>query len=249
MVILEVLSGEPPFARDKNFIVMRKVIEGERPQKPEGAWFTDSLWRTLEQCWLPQPKDRPAVEAVFECLGEVSKGWHPLPPIGGDVEMDDDESVSTTTHRMFFSFVPNPLLTTKKHTVEFASGLPRSNEQAGIDTSFDPLDLTKFGLNISTEGPTGPPKEWWKFLQRSGTSRTERGDDPESIMKMALPGQNRSVMGTPLPKRPEQGRPRGFAVSYGPDSLPNLLSANPPRVSVRTTNPINPTIKLKTGLK
>jgi serine/threonine protein kinase len=45
MVILEVLSEAPPFARDKDFIVMRKVIEGERPERPEGARFTDNLWK------------------------------------------------------------------------------------------------------------------------------------------------------------------------------------------------------------
>ena len=93
MVILEVLSGEPPFARDKNFIVMRKVIEGERPQRPEGAWFTDDLWGTLQQCWLPEPKDRPIVEAVLECLGQVSETWRPI----GNVDTDGNESDSTTT--------------------------------------------------------------------------------------------------------------------------------------------------------
>jgi serine/threonine protein kinase len=37
MVIYEVLSGQAPFASFKDFIVMRKVIEGERPGRPEGA--------------------------------------------------------------------------------------------------------------------------------------------------------------------------------------------------------------------
>jgi serine/threonine protein kinase len=55
MLILEVPSGEPPFARDKDFMVMRKVIGGERPERQEGVWFTDDLWKTLELCWLPQP--------------------------------------------------------------------------------------------------------------------------------------------------------------------------------------------------
>lgn len=41
MVIYEVLSGKAPFAPLKEFIVMRKVLEGKRPSIPEGAWFTD----------------------------------------------------------------------------------------------------------------------------------------------------------------------------------------------------------------
>ncbi|KAF9644930.1 kinase-like protein, partial [Thelephora ganbajun] len=99
MVILEVLSGQAPFARYKDFIAMRKVIEGERPERPEGAWFTDDLWGTLEQCWSPHPKDRPTAEAVLECLERVSMAWQPLPPSADDdVQMDDDyESRSTVS--------------------------------------------------------------------------------------------------------------------------------------------------------
>ena len=81
MVIYEVLSGQVPFAQSKEFIVMRKVIEGERPERPEGAegvWFTDDLWDTLVQCWATQPGNRPGIEGVLECLGRVSNGWTPL---------------------------------------------------------------------------------------------------------------------------------------------------------------------------
>ena len=80
MVILEVLSGQPPFALDKDFIVMRKVIEGERPGRPEGlegAWFTDDLWRMLGLCWAMPPESRPSIEAVLEGLERVSKTWNP----------------------------------------------------------------------------------------------------------------------------------------------------------------------------
>jgi len=96
MVILEVLTGEPPFARYKDFIVMRKVIEGERPERPERAGFTDDLWRTLEKCWSPQPYNRPTIEAVLESLGQVSD-WQPPTPSGEEGEADGDESVSTVS--------------------------------------------------------------------------------------------------------------------------------------------------------
>ena len=72
MVIFEVLSGQPPFAGYKGFIVTRKVIEGERPERPEGPWFTDSLWETLKQCWSTQPADRPTAETVFDGFGAGS---------------------------------------------------------------------------------------------------------------------------------------------------------------------------------
>jgi len=70
MVIFEVLSGHRPYAGNQQYIVIRKVIEGTHPEKPQGPWFTDDLWGTLEQCWSSQPKDRPAPEAVLEFLNK-----------------------------------------------------------------------------------------------------------------------------------------------------------------------------------
>ena len=86
MVIFEVLSGEAPFAADKDVIVMRKVIEGDRPERPEVAWFTDGLWSTLRQCWWHEPKDRLSVEAALERLMQVSDTWQPIPSTTGDGE-------------------------------------------------------------------------------------------------------------------------------------------------------------------
>ncbi|KAF9644353.1 kinase-like protein [Thelephora ganbajun] len=67
MVIYEVLSGQAPFMPVHHYVVIRKVIEGEHPGRPEGsegAWFTDDLWQTLNQCWAVQPKCRPSIGAV-----------------------------------------------------------------------------------------------------------------------------------------------------------------------------------------
>ena len=72
MVILEVLSGEAPFANDNAVGVMQKVINGKRPERPTEVWFTDDLWGTLEQCWSSQPKMRPTAEVVLERLEQVS---------------------------------------------------------------------------------------------------------------------------------------------------------------------------------
>ena len=79
MVILEVLSGRAPYNQFTQLVVTWMVIEGTLPERPEGPWFTDDLWRTLERCWSPQPKDRPAIEVVLECLGRVATTWRPLP--------------------------------------------------------------------------------------------------------------------------------------------------------------------------
>lgn len=100
MVILEVLDGQVPFTRDCNeFMVMAKVLEGERPERPrgvEGVWFTDDLWGTLQKCWSHQPSDRPTIEVVLECLIRASAAsavWRSLPPaVGGDFQMDSDKA-------------------------------------------------------------------------------------------------------------------------------------------------------------
>ena len=117
MVILEVLSGQDPFPRDNGFVVMRKVIDGERPERPqgaEGAWFTDGLWEMLELCWSPQPEDRPIIEAVLEHLDRVSATWQPLPPgVDDDIETDssdDSSSLTVSYHCMFPYFVSNLML-------------------------------------------------------------------------------------------------------------------------------------------
>ena len=93
MVIYEVLGGKVPFAGWMDIIVMRKVTEGERPERPEGAqgsWFRDDLWEMLNLCWATESKSRPGIEAVFECLEQVSKAWKP-PPEQADEDLEKDE--------------------------------------------------------------------------------------------------------------------------------------------------------------
>ena len=110
MVMLEVLSGRAPYGQFKEFIVMRMLLEGTHPERPEMPWFTNDLWRILEQCWSQQPEDRPTLEAILEYLGQVATTWEPLPPgVEDNNEIADDESVSTVSHyRMFRYFIFNP---------------------------------------------------------------------------------------------------------------------------------------------
>ena len=103
MVILEVLTGQPPFQNCNGMVVMRKVVEGERPGRPrggEGVWFTDDLWEMLERCWSPQPERRPAVGTVLRCLGQRSMAWQPLPLDSDDYARSDsdDQSYFTLNH-------------------------------------------------------------------------------------------------------------------------------------------------------
>ena len=95
MVIYEVLTGQAPFAPLKDHMVTQKVTNGGRPGRPEGVkgtWFTDHLWKMLCLCWATDVQSRPSIEAVRECLGDVSSTWKPLPPRRNEgVEEDENE--------------------------------------------------------------------------------------------------------------------------------------------------------------
>ena len=93
MVVYEVLSGQTPFAPWKAVLVVQKVLEGERPRRPEGeggALFTDSIWRMLELCWKHQPDERISAEAVLPCLKRTPPLSLPPSDVGGIAEMDTD---------------------------------------------------------------------------------------------------------------------------------------------------------------
>ena len=109
MVVLEVLTGKSPFSRCNNLVVMKKILEGKRPDRPKGpeaVWFTNDLWITLEQCWLDTPMLRPSIEDVLKCLEQNLATWKPLTlSTDSDSQEDsDDDSVSTTSdHSCVFS--------------------------------------------------------------------------------------------------------------------------------------------------
>jgi serine/threonine protein kinase len=136
MVIYEVLSGQTPFAPYKDFIVMRKVIEGERPERPEGVkgeWFVGDLWETLEMCWAAEPGSRPSIQAVSKCLEQVPRDWKPSSPQAAeDVEMDEDEDFWDTTVSYSSGIVPLPFTS---YSCQGSSADSVCNLQSGLITS------------------------------------------------------------------------------------------------------------------
>ena len=112
MVILEVLTGQAPFPFCKTLVALRKIVKGERPDKPQGpeaVWFTDVLWGLLKQCWSSQPELRPAVEGILKHLEQGSATWKPLPlSADSDSAVDSNDNLTFATGRhpcMFFHFV------------------------------------------------------------------------------------------------------------------------------------------------
>jgi hypothetical protein len=91
MVIYETVSGNLPFHEHSDLTVVMKVLAGERP--PRGAGFAEELWKTLEQCWVPQPNNRPSIEDVLQCLEMVSGLLEPH-SLGEETEEDGENWLS-----------------------------------------------------------------------------------------------------------------------------------------------------------
>jgi serine/threonine protein kinase len=83
MVVYEVLSGQAPFPQCKDAVVIRKVMVGKRPGRPQGeqgTWFKDGLWDMLTLCWKHSREDRPSLKALLQCLERVARPSRPPSP-------------------------------------------------------------------------------------------------------------------------------------------------------------------------
>ena len=94
MLIYEVLSGQTPFAPSKLPAVIRMVLDGQRPERPqgeEGKLFTDAVWRVLQLCWKQKPKERINAKTVLSRLEETPSSSRPSHSMDGIVETDTEE--------------------------------------------------------------------------------------------------------------------------------------------------------------
>jgi len=111
MVVYEVFSGQIPFALSTASVVIRMILEGKRPERPEGegrGLFTDAIWEALELCWKPRPSDRASAKAVL-----LSLRWNPSPSRptshsdeGLETDSDDESDITAKDSSMFSPFRP-----------------------------------------------------------------------------------------------------------------------------------------------
>jgi serine/threonine protein kinase len=99
MVIYEILSGKIPFYQCSHFVVVGRILQGERPVKPQESqegWITDNLWGILELCWKHQPTHRLSAKTVLLCLegGLPPSRLPPLPneDVATDVGNQSDDT-------------------------------------------------------------------------------------------------------------------------------------------------------------
>ncbi|QRV88286.1 Tyrosine kinase catalytic domain protein [Ceratobasidium sp. AG-Ba] len=81
MTILEVMSGEVPFANYKQEIrlvlaIVNKKMTPNRPEAeiPTGDERSDRLWTLLGRCWSSEPTERPSANEVAGMMVQIMAG-------------------------------------------------------------------------------------------------------------------------------------------------------------------------------
>jgi len=181
MVILEVLTGKPPFPNCNGMIVMRKVVEGERPGRPQGreeAWVTDDLWEMLEQCWLPQPERRPTIDAVLQCVEQGSRAWQPLPPDSDDCAQSDSDDQSRFTLSHDPSVEPSMFLHLVLHlTHQTAFAAARINPQDGDRTPVLSQNQPR-SVHAGQGSHQPPPRDQQRLAELPVSAMSDMADTP-----------------------------------------------------------------------
>lgn len=88
MLIYEVLGGKVPNMKHSHFVSLVKIVDGERPKRPEGEegkHFSDELWCIIGKCWEHNPRDRAHVREVLRSLGGV-----PPPEPSPDMSINEE---------------------------------------------------------------------------------------------------------------------------------------------------------------
>ena len=80
---LQVLTGRQPFGRTSDGGVVKKVIDGARPERPNSG-FSDGLWNLLQLSCSEehesQESKRPSIVFIMEQLQKDSSSWFAMFP-------------------------------------------------------------------------------------------------------------------------------------------------------------------------
>jgi len=74
MTIYQVLTGKRPFPYRRKARIIRAVILGDRPAKPENAeeiGMTEVVWYPLKECWSEDRTMRPNISDILLRLYDV----------------------------------------------------------------------------------------------------------------------------------------------------------------------------------
>jgi len=155
IVVYEVLTGCPPFGAGgrRQAEIMFRVIEGQRPSKPERAMdigFGGGTWDLTQQCWNQDRGKRPTVDKIRKHFHHVAGTSKVIPP-GPTVSRR--EPARTTTSGPDTSVSGNfsqclSILTPRQTS-------PRTNYLAGLfvpQPSTSIVQQVKFAANLMSGG-------------------------------------------------------------------------------------------------
>ena len=77
----QVFTGRHPFNEFTESVTIAKIIDGERPDRPEALDLTDSIWNVTLSCWKKNPVKRPRMMEVLRVLHEWLVVFPPMKPI------------------------------------------------------------------------------------------------------------------------------------------------------------------------
>jgi len=138
IVVYEVLTGYPPFGagRRRQAEIILRVIEGQRPSKPENAGdigFGGGTWELTQQCWNQDRGKRLKVDKIrkhFHRVAGTSKVNPPGPTVSGRKSEHTTTSEPDTSGSGNFSQCPLDLSPTPNLTsYKFSSRSIRSTDK------------------------------------------------------------------------------------------------------------------------
>lgn len=148
MVVYETISGQPPFHEYNTYVIIMKVVEGERPSRAVG--FTDRLWKMLRQCWAPQPDDRPSVEEVLQCLRVSSKPPELLSPWTDESPANCDSYSGLPDYSLGFENGTSGTIVTKEDKMSSDLGCAADREIGSVPSA-------SCLSTVKTSAPEGTP--------------------------------------------------------------------------------------------
>ena len=91
MLVIEVLTGKPPFEGCSEPGAARRILRGDRPELPQNAGdvdLTNPMRDFIQRCWREDPAKRPEID-------EVVTTWE------GFLQVENDEYVKGTLNDRF----------------------------------------------------------------------------------------------------------------------------------------------------
>ena len=99
-----------PFHENKDFVVTRKIAEGERPPRPPKTaklGLSDELWGVVQSLWAHEAGDRPPLSTLVDLLERANPEIALLEELK---EFDANSEDDVTKLRYMFDYADNALL-------------------------------------------------------------------------------------------------------------------------------------------